>query len=243
MGGGSQQFGIDEEALPKVLKQIKRCKSLSFVGLHMHAGSQILSEENISKNIGYLLRYCAKLQKDMDIKIRLINFGGGIGIPYYTRQKRIDLEILSCMIRKEFARANVKKLFPKTRFIIEPGRFLVGESGVYVTKILYKKKSRGKTFLIVDGGLHHNLAAAGLLGEGFKKNRICGVLTKDLDYNKEIVHIAGCLCTPLDILARDIILPKCEPGDYLYIASSGAYGYSASPLMFLSHSMPAEIMV
>jgi diaminopimelate decarboxylase len=243
MGGGSQQFGIDEELVPGVIKIIQGRKNLNFKGIHMHIGSQILSEETIANNIKYLLDYCIKLQKDMNIKISMINFGGGFGIPYYQEQKGLNIKLLGMMIKSVFYEKDTKLNFSKTRFIIEPGRFLVGEAGIYVTKILYKKVSRGKIFLIVDGGMHQNLAAAGLLGEGLRRNRILCAITKRNSKQKEIVTIAGCLCTPLDLLGHDISLPKCEPGDYLYITCSGAYGYSASPLMFLSHPIPKEIFI
>ena len=243
MGGGSQQFGIDEELVPWVIKIIRGRKHLNFKGIHMHIGSQILSEETIASNIKYLLEYCIKLQKDMGIEIPTINFGGGFGIPYYQEQKGLNTEVLGRAIKAVFHEEDVKSNLNQARFIIEPGRFLVGEAGIYATKILYKKISRGKVFLIVDGGMHQNLAAAGLLGEGLRRNRILGAITKKSSKQKEIVTVAGCLCTPLDILARDVDLHKCEPGDYLYITCSGAYGYSASPLTFLSHPTPSELFI
>lgn len=243
MGGGSQQFGIDEEEVPQTIRLIHKSKYLNFIGLHMHAASQILSEIAIANNIRYLADYCIKLQNELNIKVRIINFGGGWGIPYHQGQRVLNLRLLCKTIKNIFAEDSAVTHFRNTRLIFEPGRFLVGEAGVYVTKVLYKKRSRGKIFLIVDGGMHQNLAAAGLLGEGIKRNRIIGVINNKKYGREEITTIAGCLCTPLDILARDIKLPICEEGDFLYITSSGAYSYSASPLMFLSHSLPKEIII
>lgn len=243
MGGGSQQFGIDEERVPETLKTIKVCHNLSFIGIHMHTGSQILSEEVIAENMQYLLEFCISLSGKSGVDIKWINFGGGLGIPYYKGENALNIKKLGKLIKKIFDRTKAKTYLKHTRYIIEPGRYLVGEAGVYITKVLYKKYSRGKIFLVVDGGMHQNLAAAGLLGEGLRRNRIIGAIIKKKSNQKEFVTIAGCLCTPLDILAHDIELPVCEPGDYLYITCSGAYGYSASPLRFLSHEIPIEVIV
>ena len=242
MGGGSQQFGVDEETAPKLIRVISKERSLRLTGIHMHACSQVLSEETVASNIKYLLEYGKKIQRQVGISIQRINFGGGLGIPYYKGQEKLNIKRLGKLINKIFDEIGVRKHFRNTRFFIEPGRFLVGEAGIYVTKVLYKKRSRGKTFLIVDGGMHQNLAAAGLLGESIRRNRLIEVATKARTLKKETVTIAGCLCTPLDILARDIALPVCGPGDHIIIPCSGAYGYSASPLNFLSHPAPKEIV-
>jgi diaminopimelate decarboxylase len=243
MGGGSQQFGVDEVLVPGLIDKIKKSRNLNFFGIHMHTGSQILSEEIVASNIEYLLNFCAGIQKDKNIKIKLINFGGGLGIPYYSNQKPLDIGRMSALIDEAIKKTKAQERFKEARFILEPGRFLVGESGLYVTKVLYKKRSAGKTILIVDGGMHQNLAAAGLLGEGIKRNRIITVIQKRPIRNSESVTIAGCLCTPLDVLARDIRLPVCLPGDHLCITCSGAYSYTASPLKFLSHPYPKEMII
>lgn len=243
MGGGSQQFGIDEETVPEVIEVIKNCRHIDLIGVHAHTGSQILSEETLAENMVFLLNWCIQLTERTGVTVKFINFGGGLGIPYYQGQKELDVKKLGLLINGVVNTPEVKKRLKNVRFVIEPGRYLVGISGVYVTRIIYKKKSREKTFLIVDGGMHQNLAAAGLLGEGLKRNRTFGVIRRKGSAQKEIVTVVGCLCTPLDILARDIELLMCEVGDYLYIASSGAYGYSASPLMFLSHSLPDEVII
>jgi len=243
MGGGSQQFGVDEVLVPGLIDKIKKSRNLNFFGIHMHTGSQILSEEIAASNIEYLLNFCAGIQKDKNIKIKLINFGGGLGIPYYSNQKPLNIGKMSALIDEVIKKTKAQERFKEARFILEPGRFLVGESGLYVTKVLYKKRSAGKTILIVDGGMHQNLAAAGLLGEGIKRNRIITVIQKRPIRNSESVTIAGCLCTPLDILARDIRLPVCLPGDHICITCSGAYSYTASPLKFLSHPYPKEIII
>ena len=134
-------------------------------------------------------------------------------------------------------------LFSETQFMVEPGRFLVGEAGVYVVRINDIKVSRGKKFLIVDGGMHHHLAASGNLGQTIKRNYPIAVLNRLNTSPEEKVDVVGPLCTPLDVLGREVVLPKAEVGDLIGIFQSGAYARTASPLGFLSHPTPPEVWV
>jgi diaminopimelate decarboxylase len=134
-------------------------------------------------------------------------------------------------------------LFAGTRFIVEPGRYLVAEAGIYVARINDIKVSRGKKFVIVDGGMNHHLAASGNLGQVFKRNFPLAILNKLREEPTEVADIVGPLCTPLDVLAREVRLPPVEVGDLVGIFQSGAYGLTASPVNFLSHPIPAEVWV
>jgi diaminopimelate decarboxylase len=120
---------------------------------------------------------------------------------------------------------------------------LVGEAGIYVTRIIDKKVSRGKTYLVLDGGMNHHLAASGNLGQVIKRNFPVAILNKEKATEREKVDLVGPLCTPLDVLARDVDLPKAEVGDLVGVFQSGAYARTASPLGFLSHPHPAEVLV
>jgi diaminopimelate decarboxylase len=133
--------------------------------------------------------------------------------------------------------------FAGTRFVVEPGRYLVGEAGIYVTRINDIKISRGKKFLIADGGMHHHLAASGNLGQVIKRNFPLALLHKLDEESEETVDVVGPLCTPLDVLAREVSLPSAAIGDLLGVFQSGAYARTASPLGFLSHPTPAEVLV
>jgi diaminopimelate decarboxylase len=133
--------------------------------------------------------------------------------------------------------------FAGTRFFVEPGRYLVGEAGIYVVRVTDMKISRGKTFLITDGGMHHHLAASGNLGQVMKRNFPVALLNKVEASPIETVDVVGPLCTPLDVLARNVLLPAAEVGDLVGVMQSGAYARTASPLGFLSHPAPAEVMV
>ena len=181
-----------------------------------------------------------KLQEKYKINIQIINFGGGFGIPYFEGEKELDIKNLGFGLKKLIEK--YKSYFSGTKFLVESGRYLVGECGNYVTKVLYKKKSKGKIFLIIDGGFNHVLLPSFNNGALFKKNFKISVLKDRDEDEKEVVTIAGPLCTPYDILAKDMELPIIKSGDLICIHNVGAYGYSYSPLEFLSHKKPKEII-
>ena len=175
--------------------------------------------------------------------LRTLDFGGGLGIPYFAHEQELNLESLQKRLTALFQEIDGEPAFEGTKFIVEPGRFLAGEAGVYLTRISDIKVSRGKKFLIVDGGMNHHLAASGNLGQTIKRNYPIAIANKLTAPADETVDIVGPLCTPLDTLARAITLPHAEIGDLVGIFQSGAYGRSASPVGFLSHPEPAEILL
>ncbi len=243
MGGESTQFGIDEEQLADFFRALKHLSHVQFKGLHVFAGSQILNHTVLLDSFENVMRIALMIKDSYGAKLDIINFGGGFGIPYFKNEKVLDIHAFSAGLKDLLSKYNFFGMFPGTRFFVEAGRYLVGESGYYVTKILYKKVSRGKTFLITDGGMNHHLAATGNLGQILQKNYHIKILNKIDEPCDEKVSIAGPLCTPLDILANNIMLPHASPGDLVCICNSGAYGYSASPLKFLSHHEPPEVVI
>jgi len=243
MGGKPAPFGIDEESLDRVLERIWAAPTLDFRGLHLFTGTQILDATILlgqyRKGLEIAQRVAARLQQPL----QTLDFGGGLGIPYFANEQDLDIEVLRQGLATLMAELQGEALLAGTQLIVEPGRYLVGEAGVYVTRINDIKISRGKKFLIVDGGMHHHLAASGNLGQVIKRNFPVALLTK-LDQNPtEVVDVVGPLCTPLDMLARDISLPKAEVGELIGVFQSGAYARTASPLGFLSHPTPAEVLV
>src|SRR5262245_50174662 len=243
MGGKPAPFGIDEESLDIVLGRIWAAPTLDFRGLHMFTGTQILDAtiliDQYRKGLEIAHRVAARLQQPL----QTLDFGGGLGIPYFANEQDLDVEAFRKGLATLMTAMRGKRLLTGTQLIVEPGRYLVGEAGVYVTRIIDIKISRGKKFLIVDGGMHHHLAASGNLGQVIKRNFPVALLAK-LDQNPaEVVDIVGPLCTPLDMLARDISLPKAEVGELIGVFQSGAYARTASPLGFLSHPTPAEVLV
>jgi diaminopimelate decarboxylase len=240
MGGGAKQFGIDEELIPEALQRVATL-GLAFQGFHIYSGSQNLKAESIIE----------AQQKSLDLALQLagccpsplgkLNIGGGYGIPYFPGENRLDTRQIGDALAVAMAR--FKAAQPETDIIVELGRYLVGEAGVYVCKVTDKKVSRGQVFLIADGGLHHNLAASGNFGQVIRKNYPVAIATKMSAKELEIVNIVGPLCTPLDSLADKMLLPKAEIGDLVAVYQSGAYGYSASPKDFLSQPYAKEVLV
>lgn len=240
MGGGAKQFGIDEEIIPSVLQQIKNF-GLAFQGFHIYSGSQNLKAESIIEAQQKSLHLAVTVAEYCPSPILKLNIGGGFGIPYFPGDIPLNIKAVGDALEKKME--ITERYIPEAEIIIELGRYLVGEAGIYVTRIIDKKESRGQTFLIVDGGLHHHLAASGNFGQVIRKNYPVNIGNK-LDQNTtEIVNIVGPLCTPLDILADKIELPKAEIGDYVVLYQSGAYGLTASPTAFLSQPKSEEVLL
>ena len=240
MGGGAKQFGTDAEQIPALLKKLGAL-DLAFVGFHIFSGSQNLRAEAIVESQNASLQLAIQLADDAPSEIRLLNLGGGFGIPYFPGDQPLDLSSIGENLNNLCDLAN--KSLPVTKLALELGRYLVGEAGIYVCRVIEKKVSRGQTFLVTDGGMHQNLAASGNLGQVVRKNYPVVIGNNMTGPEKEVVTIVGRLCTPLDLLADKMELSKAEVDDLVVILQSGAYGYSASPLHFLGHPPPTEILV
>lgn len=243
--GGDTQFGITEEDAERAISFIRENdRHLSLTGFHMHLGSQMLSEESIVKHFAFVLSRVTDISRRLKIKVKKVNFGGGWGIDYFRNQKGLDLTAVKEGLSKTFERRADDVFDKDTKFIVEPGRFLVGESGVYVSRVLYHKKGNKKDFLIIDGGMHQHYVAAGGLGQIIKRNFEIDLLCKEPSQASNVYTVAGRLCTPDDIMASDL---ECngavKEGDCLIFFNSGAYGYTASPLHFLSHEPPLELII
>lgn len=240
MGGGPKQFGIDAEAIPNILKQLPSLP-LNFEGFHIFAGSQNLKPEAIIESQIKSFELALRLAKNTQTPLQHLNLGGGFGIPYFSNEQELDIT----SIAKNLADLNekLKQQYPQAHLTIELGRYLVGEAGLYICQIVEKKISRGQTYLVVDGGMHHHLAASGHFGQVIRKNFPVTIANKVDTLETELVSVVGPLCTPMDLLADQMDLPKADVGDYVAILQSGAYGFSASPQLFLSHPRPREILI
>jgi diaminopimelate decarboxylase len=243
MGGRPAPFGMDEEILDQVLDTVLALPELDLGGIHLFTGTQILDAATLHNQYRHGLELARRVVKQLGRPLRTLDFGGGLGIPYFAHEQELDLESLQSRLATLFEEVNRDRCFEGTQFLVEPGRFLAGEAGVYLTRISDIKLSRGKKFLIVDGGMNHHLAASGNLGQTIKRNYPIALVNKLTAPTGEAVDIVGPLCTPLDTLARAIVLPHAEIGDLVGIFQSGAYGRSASPVGFLSHPLPAEIWI
>ncbi|MFZ5466477.1 MAG: pyridoxal-dependent decarboxylase, exosortase A system-associated [Pseudomonadota bacterium] len=240
MGGGAKPFGIDAEQAPVIIREIKAL-DIDFHGLHIFTGSQSLNMDAIVQAQSGALNLARMLLDGSGLPVRHINIGGGLGIPYFPGENRLDINPIGDRLH-HLLEAHGGWLGP-AHLILELGRFLVGEAGVYVTRIVDRKVSRGETFLITDGGMHHHLALSGNLGQVIRKNYPVYLAHRVGSTADETVNIHGPLCTPLDVLGHKVALPRAEIGDLIAVTQSGAYGLTASPVHFLDHPVPAEILV
>ncbi|WP_199824074.1 pyridoxal-dependent decarboxylase, exosortase A system-associated [Streptomyces sp. NBRC 109706] len=242
LGGGPQQFGVDAERVPALLDEITRA-GLDPLGFHIFAGSQNLRADSLREAQEATVELALRLAESLPGPLRYLNLGGGFGIPYATRDTPLDLPSVGERLG-ELLETRIRPRQPAARVVIELGRYLVGEAGVYVTRVVDRKESRGTTFLVVDGGLHHQLAASGNFGQVIRRNYPIAVAHRAAPVpGEETVTVVGCLCTPLDLLGDRVSLPRAEPGDLIAVFQAGAYGLTASPTAFLGHPEPNEVLV
>jgi diaminopimelate decarboxylase len=240
MGGGPKQFGVDTERVPAMLARLTTLP-LEFMGFHIFSGSQNLSATAIQEAQTKTFELAYALAAHAPGPVRLLNIGGGFGIPYFPGEQPLDLASVGAHLHTLVPRA--RERLPHAEFVVELGRYLVGEAGIYVCRVLDRKISRGHVFLITDGGLHHHLSASGNFGQVLRKNYPVVVGNKVAGKTREVVSVVGPLCTPLDLLADKMELAQANVGDLIVVMQSGAYGLSASPTAFLSHPPPVEVLV
>lgn len=241
MGGGPQQFGVDSEQVPELLAALAE-RDLDLLGFHIFAGSQNLHADVLCDAQRRTVALALALAEHAPRPIRYLNLGGGFGIPYFDRDEPLDLDTIGANL-EELLGDVLRPRMPEARVVLELGRYIVGECGFYVTRIIDRKESRGKTFLVVDGGMHHQLAASGNFGQVIRRNYPVAIGNRTYAEPSEEVTVVGCLCTPLDLLADDVLLPRADIGDLVVVFQAGAYGLTASPTAFLGHPAPAEVLV
>ncbi len=240
MGGGPKQFGVDADAVPALLRRIGEL-GLAFEGFHLFAGSQNLRAESICEAQQKSYELALRLAAHAPAPVRFLNLGGGFGIPYFPGETRLDLAPIGANLSALLERA--RQDLPEVSFVIELGRYFVGEAGVYVTRVVDRKVSREQVFLVCDGGLNHHLAASGNFGQVVRKNYPVAIGTRMGAATCEKASAVGPLCTPLDLLADRMTLPVADVGDLVVVFQSGAYGASASPQAFLGHAPVTEVLV
>lgn len=239
MGGGAKPFGIDEARIPALAARIE-ADGLALVGFHIYSGSQNLNAAALIDAQRLTVELGLKLAGSLRSGVRWINIGGGFGVPYFPGDKPLDtsvvLDALAPMAQAARASADA-------HLVIELGRYLVAPAGVYVCRVIDRKVSEGQVFLVVDGGLHHHLAASGNFGQVIRKNYPVAIGTAMGRAQCAVQSVVGPLCTPLDLLGDRMSLPLADVGDLVVVFQSGAYGPSASPTRFLSHPEPLEVLV
>jgi diaminopimelate decarboxylase len=240
MAGGARQFGVDAERVPAMLRKLGKL-GLDFQGFHLFCGAQNLSAKAICEAQQLSVKLALRLAQHAPSPMYMLNIGGGFGVPYFPGEKPLDLAAVA-----EGLHATAQTLaaaVPETQLILELGRYLVAEGGIYVCRVLERKLSHGQVFVITDGGLHHHLAASGNFGQVIRKNYPVVIGNRMQAQPREVATVVGPLCTPLDMLADSMELARVEPGDYVVVFQSGAYGLTASPTAFLGHPPPLEVLV
>lgn len=240
MGGGAKPFGIDAERVPALVRQIMTTGA-EWRGFHIYAGSQALDAEAIIAMQAQTLALAAELADAAGVAPPHVNLGGGLGIPYFPGDKAVDLSAVGGALGQ--ALSALPDILKNTHFCIELGRYLVGEAGVYLCRIIDRKVSHGETFLVTDGGLHHQLAASGNFGTVIRRNYPVAIASHFDAEASEVQSVVGCLCTPLDRLSDQAMLPRADVGDLVAIFCAGAYGASASPANFLGQGAALEMLV
>jgi diaminopimelate decarboxylase len=240
MGGLPSQFGIDHDRAPALIRRIVEAGA-DWRGLHIFAGSQALQADALMELQRETVALAGSIAEQVGGSPPHVNLGGGFGIPYFAKDEPLNVEAVGAALAKTLVER--PKILAGTEFAIELGRWLVGEAGVYLTRIVDRKESRGKIFLVTDGGLHHQLAASGNFGQLLRRNYPVAIARRFATEPEEEVIVTGCLCTPLDLLADEVMLPRAEVGDLVAIFCAGAYGLSASPTAFLSQPLAREMLV
>ena len=240
MGGGPKPFGIDAEQVPAMLRAMAR-DGLAFEGFHIYPGSQNLRGNVIAESLHRSVELVQRLANGAPAPVRYVNLGGGWGIPYVAGEQRLDLAPVADALAQ--VQAALGRALPEAQMVLELGRYLVGEAGIYVARVIDRKMSRGQVFLVTDGGMHQHLAASGNFGQVIRRNYPVVIGNRLQAAERESATVVGPLCTPLDVLAERMELAVAQPGDLVVVLQSGAYGATASPQAFLGHPLCAEVLV
>ena len=240
MGGGAKPFGVDAAQVPALLRGMVQ-DGLVFEGFHIYPGSQNLRALVIAESLRRSFDLALRLALEAPAPVRYINLGGGWGIPYFPGECVLDIEPIAVML--EQVQSELVRVLPAARLVLELGRYLVGEAGVYVARVIDRKVSQGQVFLVTDGGMHHHLAASGNFGQVIRRNYPVVIGNRLQASEHETASIVGPLCTPLDLLADRVELAVAQPGDLVVVFQSGAYGATASPQAFLGHPTCPEVLV
>jgi diaminopimelate decarboxylase len=240
MGGGAKPFGVDEALVPALAREVIGAGA-EWRGLHVFTGSQALDAAAIAETQGAVLALAARLTQEIGHPLPHLNMGGGFGIPYFHGDRPLDLAAVGGALAERLA--DLPAELAGTELAVELGRYLVGEAGVYLTRIIDRKQSAGRTFLVTDGGLHHVLAASGNFGTVVRRNYPVAIATRFGAEAEEEASVVGCLCTPIDRIADQALLPQTQAGDLVAVFCTGAYGASASPAAFLAHGPAREMLV
>ncbi|MBD3745697.1 MAG: pyridoxal-dependent decarboxylase, exosortase A system-associated [Sphingopyxis terrae] len=240
MGGGAKPFGVDADAVPALVRTLIDAGA-DWRGFHIFAGSQALDADAIADTQAQTVALAARLAEAVGATPPLVNLGGGMGVPYFPGDRAVDAATVGARLAETLGARGAA--LAESGFVMELGRWLVAEAGVYLMRVVDRKVSHGETFLVTDGGLHHQLAASGNFGTVIRRNYPIAVAGRFGREAVETVSVVGCLCTPLDRLGDQVGLPRADVGDLVALFQAGAYGASASPAAFLGQGPAGEMLV
>lgn len=240
MGGGAAPFGVDADRVPALVADLI-ASGAEWRGFHIFAGSQALDSDALIQTQKATVALAASLAESAGSTPPLVNLGGGFGIPYFANEQPVDVPRIGRALAETLEARPA--ILEESAFALELGRWLAGECGVYFATVIDRKESRGQTFLVTDGGLHHQLAASGNFGSVVRRNYPIAVASRFGTAPDEVVSVVGCLCTPLDRLGDQVNLPRAEAGEVIAVFMAGAYGASASPAAFLGHGPAHERII
>ena len=240
MGGGAKPFGVDADAVPALVRMLIDAGA-DWRGFHIFAGSQALDADAIADTQAQTVALAARLAEAVGAAPPLVNLGGGMGVPYFPGDRAVDAAAVGARLGETLGTRGTA--LAESGFAMELGRWLVAEAGIYLMRVVDRKVSHGETFLVTDGGLHHQLAASGNFGTVIRRNYPIAVAGRFGRAAAETVSVVGCLCTPLDRLGDQVGLPRADVGDLIALFQAGAYGASASPAAFLGQGPAREMLV
>jgi diaminopimelate decarboxylase len=243
MGGRASQFGIDEDLLDEVIRAARAEPAIELVGLHLNTGTQILHAQTLLDYYRHGLALAHRVAETQRRPLPSLDLGGGLGIPYFSGQAPLDLDVLRTGLDQLVEECRSDPWLRETQLMIEPGRFLVGEAGFYLIRVVDIKTSRGERFVVADGGMHHHAAATGNFGQTLRRPFPIVSAHRRGEASADPASLVGPLCTPLDLFGRNLPLGHVQVGDVLVVLQSGAYARTASPLDFLGHPSPAEVWI
>jgi len=243
MGGTVGQFGMDQAELEEAVEKTLSHPALILRGVHVYTATQVFEVDPLLEHCRNIFDIALEAADYAEGPLEMIDFGGGFGVPYFEKMSEFDLRSFGNGFRELLSTYRSDPRLEGCRFLFELGRYLVADAGVYVTRAVDVKRTRGKTFVVTDGGMNHHLTATGNMGQVFRKSYPLLNLTRMSGAPEEGVAIAGPCCTPLDTFGSNILLADPEVGDLIGVFYSGAYGFSASNLGFLSHPAPAEVLL
>lgn len=238
MTGVPTQFGIDQSQIPEAFGVINALPFIKVIGIHIYTGTQMLSAANILANMEAILQLALDVAERYQFKLEFLDLGGGFGVPYFPADTALDETGLADGMAVLWER--YRNRLQGVKMAIESGRYLLAESGYFLTKVLYVKESKGVRYAVCDGGSNHHANSA-FLGRHVRNNFPIHVLDKRGGDLAEL-NVVGPLCTPTDLIGQKLMLPPVVPGDIIVIEKSGAYGLTNSPFYFLSHPFPAEVI-